>query len=111
MKHHVSLKSLSKSVMIAAAFVVSATGASLIATPQSADAASSGIKIINNCGRTKTYGIADYSSSPGTGGYYKLGSGKTAKRYLSPDMYRISLPKGIHNSLVYGGHYNTVRMC
>ncbi len=97
---------------LTAAFVFAATGLAFLGTSGSASAASTGFNVYNNCGSTQTFGYNYYNSAPGTGAYHKVGTGSTYRVNTSgTGIYRVELPKGVFNTLVYNGSNTTLPMC
>lgn len=110
MKHIKSLKSFSKVAAVTMAFVVTVTGISL-GGGQSASASSGGIRIHNNCGSTRVFGYNYHNSSPGTGSYITVANRSTYTLNTGGGIFRVELPRGIFNTFVYNGSWNTLNMC
>ena len=95
-----------------AAFMFALTGLAFFGTSGNASAASVGFNVRNNCGKTATFGYNYYNSSPGTGAYHKVAAGSTYRVNTSKTgIYRVELPKGVFNTLVYNGSRTTLTMC
>ncbi len=96
---------------LTAAFVFAIAGLTFLGTNGNASAASGGFKIVNNCGGERTFGYNYYDSAPGTGAYHKVGAGSTYTVNSGNGIFRVELPKGVFNTFVYNGSYNSLTMC
>lgn len=98
--------------MFTAAFAFAVAGFSFLGGSSNASAAGQGFRVVNNCSKTTIFGYNKYNTPPGTGAYYTVKKGATyTVNTSSTGIFRVELPKGVYNTLVYSGHYNTLYMC
>jgi len=110
MKHH-KLTFTKRFTTLTAAFVFAVAGFAFLGTSGSASAAGGGFNVVNNCGSTQTFGYNYHDASPGTGAYHQVAAGATYAVNSGDGIWRVELPKGVYNTFVYNGNWNTVTMC
>ena len=86
---------------LTAAFLFALTGFAFLGTSGNASAASGGFNVYNNCGTTKTFGYNYHTAPAGTGAYHQVGAGSTYRVNSGTGIFRVELPKGVYNILVY----------
>ena len=94
-----------------AAFLFALTGLTVFGAASNTSAASGGFKVVNNCSKSTVFGYNRNDTPPGTGAYYTVAKGATRTVHTGSGIFRVELPKGVYRTFVYGGNYNTLRMC